>query len=514
MGVKVVSTANPAREVFGGVISVKAQQASVGYTSKLESVAAPSITFDLLPGLAGSIVPASLMFTFGGKTYIDRSGIIYTDVSSVTNAGIAVGTVDYDDRSVTLSSFPSGVAPTLQLIACLVTAPGFSTTFAYFRTRGAPIRPSSLQITAVRADTAEIVTATSDLNGKINNGIIKGVVDHTTGIVQLRFTTDLLDLSGDSEVQIIPNLLRYNAVVQTLLPLDANLLGLDPVRLPADGRVPIYREGDVAVLHHTAKAEVANPVAGGTLALGRTEISFVEVKDSTGKTLDTTQYTVNKATGILTWKNPLLLQTATGTSLTLPLEVRNRVEHMALVTEVQITGDVSLSADAPWDMPIAGSYLSSALAWGDLQARLFGWFTQQTWITNTPNWSSQPVGGGTTAQYNSLAYPQIISNMGAIDGKWALVFTSSTSFNIVEQKLGVIGTGTVATDCSPINPMTNTPYFTIKKEGWGTGWAAANAVRFDTVACLGPLWAVRTTVSGKGTVDDDSIRLQIRGDSD
>ena len=77
-----------------------------------------------------------------------------------------------------------------------------------------------------------------------------------------------------------------------------------------------------------------------------------------------------------------------------------------------------------------------------------------------------------------------------------------------------IATGTTAADCVPINPQTGTPYFTIRKEGWGTGWAAANAVRFNTDSALGPVWIARTVLSGQGTVEDDEFRLQIRGDAD
>ena len=94
------------------------------------------------------------------------------------------------------------------------------------------------------------------------------------------------------------------------------------------------------------------------------------------------------------------------------------------------------------------------------------------------------------------------------------MFTSGTAFNVVEQSLGVIASGNTATDCAPINPATGSPYFVISWQGWGTGWAAGNAVRFNTDACLGPMWVVRTVLSGQGTVDDDQFKLQIRGDAD
>ncbi|WAB92478.1 hypothetical protein OSS47_00415 [Pseudomonas citronellolis] len=50
----------------------------------------------------------------------------------------------------------------------------------------------------------------------------------------------------------------------------------------------------------------------------------------------------------------------------------------------------------------------------------------------------------------------------------------------------LIATGTTAEDCVPINPQTGTPYFSISREGWGTGWIADSAVPLteapDTVA--------------------------------
>lgn len=500
-------------EVFAGSISIKAQSATGTYGAVTDEQEAPPMRIELLKGLAGTLIPGSIAFTLGGKTYIDRSGVVYRDVDHRTNAGIAVGTIDYNTGRVTLTSYPAGTSGAVQLIAGLSHTTGFTVSAATFRTSGAPIRPASLQITAVRADTGETVTATSNLNGLIDSGIIKGVVDHQTGIVQLRFTTNIEDLSGESEVDVIPALLKYNAVTQTNLPLDANLIGLDPVRLPADGRVPIYRDGDVIVIHNTDEMQVV-PNAGATIELGRTHQAAIEVVDSLGVPMRTDQYTVSREEGTLTWANPVLSVDSQGDPLTPPLLLRDRVEHMTICTGVQISGVLSFGSPLPWSLPAGNTFVSSAVTWGDLQARVFKWFTQSTWNQGSPNWSDSPIGNSTTAQYNQLNYPIEITNAGAIVGKWAIIFTSSTSFNLVEEKLGVITTGTIGADCAPINPATGVPYFVIRADGWGTGWAANNAVRFNTDACLGPMWVVRTVVSGQGTVDDDQFKIQIRGDAD
>jgi len=509
-----ITTPVQVREQFAGTITVAAQAAGVPTEVQTSNQAQPSITVELLPGVAEAIVPGSLLFSWNGALYTDRSGILYRDVASNTNGGTAVGSVDYVSGVATLNSYAGNASGAVTLLACLTASAGFSVTGATFRTPGAPLRAASMQVTVVRTDTAQIVTAAANLNGEFATGIVHGTVDAATGITRLRFTTNPADESGASEVPVIPLLLRYNAVVQTRLPLDAGLLGLDPVRLPADGRVPIYRDGDVLVIHHTAETLVASPVAGGTLQLAREQQAEIEVVDGAGTVLRPESYAADRLNGAVTWGNPLVLQDAEGNPLGLPLIVRDRVEHMAMVTEVQITGELGISSPLPWELPAGEAKVSSAVAWGDLQSRIHTWFTQQTWSQGAPNWTDAPQGNTTTAQYNSLSYPPIITNAGGISGKWALVFTSASAFNVVEEQLGVISTGNTATDCAPINALTGEPYFTIRRDGWGSGWAASNAVRFNTDSALGPMWAIRTVISGQGTVDDDKFELLVRGDAD
>lgn len=508
------SVANSAQQSFAGTVRVQAMPADVTLFTESDSLSAPGLTWDLLPGISDFILPGSLMLSYAGETYVDRDGALYKGVSSSTNAGVMVGAIDYDSGLATLTTYPSGASGAVTRLACLTAKSGFSAGRVMFRTPGAPLRPASTQITAVRADTAEIVTAIADLNGVVSSGIIHGTVDFQTGIVQLSFTNDPLDETGASDVPVIASLLRYNAVLQTSLPMSAELLGLDPVRLPADGRVPIYRDGDVLVIQHTAETSVASPTAGAVLQLSRVRQASIDVLDITGLSLAEASYSIDRELGRVTWADPLVLQDATGVPLTLPLTVRDRVEHMTLCTEVQITGAISINSPLPWSLPAAGTVVSSAVTWGDLQARYLRWFAQQTWSTGSPNWADYRVGNSTTANYNLLSYPPIITNRGAIDARWALVFTSSTAFSVVEEKLGILASGTTAQDCAPINAETNEPYFTLKLEGWGGGWAAGNAIRFNTDSALGPLWIVRTVLSGQGTVKDDAFQIQIRGDAD
>lgn len=512
--IKLISTSTTLQEQFGGTLVVQAQPAGTSYGAQTDSQPAPAVTFDLLPAVAEPILPGSIILSWGGETYVDRDGVLYKGISSQTNAGVAVGSVDYAAGEATLNSYPAGAAASISLQGCLTTNSGFGITGATWRTPGAPLRPASLQVTVVRADTANVVVATADNNGNFNGPVVYGRVDIATGIVRLRFTSNPADASGASEIPVVPLLLRYNTVLYTSLPLNADLIGLDPVRLPADGRVPIYRDGEVLVIHHAAETNISTPTAGQVVTLARDHQADIEVQDANNVALDPQAYTVDKLLGRVTFADPLVLNDAQGSPLVPPLRVLDRVEHMTVCTEVQISGQLGINSPLPWDLPASTAKVSSAVTWGDMQARLYKWFAQKTWSSGSPNWSDNLIGDGTTAQYDQLNYPPIVTNKGSIAGKWALVFTGSTSFQVVEQKLGIIANGSTGAECAPINPANGAPYFTIAAIGWGSGWAAGNAVRFNTDSCLGPLWICRTVLAGQGTVEDDKFQIQVRGDAD
>src|SRR5690606_20746309 len=197
-----VTTPVQVREQFGGTLSVAAQAAGVSTEPQTSSQAQPPITVELLPGVAEAIVPGSLLFSWNGALYTDRSGILYRDVASNTNGGTAVGSVDYVSGVATLNSYAGNATGAVVLLACLTASAGFSVTGATFRTPGAPLREGSMQVTVVRTDTAAIVTAASNLDGEFSSGIVHGTVDAATGIARLRFTSNPADESGASDVPV------------------------------------------------------------------------------------------------------------------------------------------------------------------------------------------------------------------------------------------------------------------------------------------------------------------------
>nr|WP_124982040.1 hypothetical protein [Ralstonia solanacearum] len=134
------------------------------------------------------------------------------------------------------------------------------------------------------------------------------------------------------------------------------------------------------------------------------------------------------------------------TGLQLPLFAVHRIEDMAVVSDVQINGTLQLTASLTHNFPAGETRVSSALVIGDLQARAYSLLSQQSW-TNV--WSDTLIGNPTTSQYNATQYPPVVTNRGALQERWALIFTSTTDFRIVGESVGQVGTGTVNADTAP-----------------------------------------------------------------
>jgi hypothetical protein len=513
-------------------ITARYQLDSVIPDDMTETAELPDARIDLLPTIRRFIVPGSVEFQWGGETYIDREGTLYNQWNRETGAATMAGSIDYSTGIVSLYGYAGGHSNTLQIRTLLARYEQSPTVAGvYFRTPGAPLRPASIYVRAVRPD-GRVISATADLTGTIDTDTMEGSVNYETGIMDLQFreyltaaevppalmalpgwADDSLVTEGPHQgkyrvaIAVDASTIKYNAVVYTQMPLSADVLGLDPVRLPMDGRVPIIRSGDVVVVHSTQTDTLPNPVsAGQTITLSRDQLASVVLEDSEGTKLDAALYTTNRETGTVTMASPLDLS-----AYTQPLIARHRVEDMALVNEAQINGQISLVGGISRAYDPADTWVSSAMIFGDLGSRVHHQFSQATW-TNV--WSDERIGNPTTAQYNDLLYPIQVDNKNSIRERWALIFTSSTSFNIVGEVSGVIGTGNISTDCTPINPTTGEPYFIVLAAGWGSGWATNNVLRFNTDAAHAPIWVARTTISGAATHNDDSFKIEARGDAD
>ena len=497
------------------------------------------LMLDLTSTSTSPVVPGSVAFNFAGKTYYDRNGTLYCDVQNGGSTKIAGGSFDYinGDHLFVGAGTPAGalnyttgeaqitfwadnIAHARAVKSCLTRHGAYTMTDASFRTSGSPVRPSSFYVQATAAD-GELLSGTADENGAVTGPKVRGVISVSTGVVWVQWGEMVTAAGNELEswydaarivsgqiwkpIAVVPSTISYSCVVLTNLPLNADILGLDPVRLPSDGRVPVYRAADVVVIHNTKSFTLPNPaVAGTTYLVGRTDLSELWVLDANGAIVATTHYAANLAAGTITMAADLALGATPQ-----PLVARHRVEELNLLSDVQINGQLSLTGPLTRDFD-TDTLVSSALLFGDMFARITGVFDQSTW---DGVWSNSLRGAQATGQYNTVDYPITVFNNGAVTERWRINFTSSTAFQLIGENLGVIASGTTSADLTPTNPLTGLPYFTLRAAGWGAGWAAGNQLRFNSVGATAPIWISRTVLPG-ATLSGDSLDLQLRGDVD
>jgi hypothetical protein len=476
-----------------------------------------------------------LNFDMGGNFYAKSGNAYVLSPDPSTGLGTVVG-------SASVVAGMSGVLLTAwPLVSSLVTRVAgasqpplglgtpLTTSSVTFRTAVSPLVSSGFQVAGAFAVSGATFTATANASGVVSTGSavvgvtpgsygVFGRVDFEQGLATLHFgrrvpvsmATDagVIDLSsmslpGVQYVQVYPvraDSLRYNATGYSYLPLDPGILGLNPVRLPADGRVPIFRPGSFAVLGHTGTVGPATVNNGTVVNCARTRLSRVRVIDDDGNVIDT-GYTADLDAGTVTFTN------VTGYSQ--PVTVEHRIEDTMLVSNAQISGQLTFTRPSTHVYPVPGSYVSSALVAGDVRARVQPAFDQSTW-TNV--WSDAQIGNAATGTFNDTQSPITTSNLGALTERWAVIFTNSTAFNVIGEHVGVIATGSTGSNCAPLNPSTGAPYFNIPAAGWGLGWSTGNVLRFNTIGAEVPIWVARTILQGPETVEDDEFTILIRGD--
>ena len=485
----------------------------------------PAVIIDLCPLTSDAIVPGSVRFVWMGEVYDDFEGTIYRDRTG-GDPGIPSGTINYGTALVRMTDWVVGPNPqTVNILSLWTRRANWTTASVFMRTQVAPLKPSGFVMTLTDTQ-GDAITATAGIDGLINGTHLRGKIDYETGVVELQFGDYVLDTSLTDEQKaewwydaddvgavqvdkiwrpwpVDPTTLRYNSVAYFYLPLDATVLGLDPVRLPQDGRVPIFRPGGFAVVGHTTTTAPATVTAAQTIDLGRTRLSRVRVIGADGLTINT-GYTTNLEAGLVAFTD------VTGYSQ--PVTIEHRIEDMAQVSDVQITGQLGFTRQLTHDFPVPGSYVSGALIAGDLRSRMSLLFDQASWDGVT--WLDAVDGTPATGTYNTTLAPIEVNNLGAVTERWAFRFTSTTAFQIIGEHVGVIGTGTINADTMPINPATGTPYFIVPEEGWGGGWAVGNIVRMNTIGAQFPVWVVRTVQQGPEAGLDYSFSLVTRGGVD
>ncbi len=530
------STSNTSKGGEYGTASVGAQQlgsiivrysvAPLSPTSATESFTPPAVTIDLCPYTSDRIVPGSVRFVWMGHTYEDFEGVLYRDRTD-TAPGTASGSADYLAGIATLTDYVVGPNPASITLQSLWTRrAAWNTASVFFRTQAAPLKPEGLVLTLVDLS-GDPLTVTSAADGTLSGDHARGRVDYEGGTSELQFG-DYVDDATLTPAQkaewwynpadvgavqagkiwrpwpVDPSSLRYNSVAYFYLPLDADILGIDPVRLPPDGRVPIYRVGGFVVVGHTATIAAATYSNGNTINCGRTRLSRVYLIGADGKLIQA-GYSVDLDAGVITAVDV--------SSWVQPVTIRHRIEQMTRVADLQIDGTLRFTSQLSHAFPV-GSVVSSALMAGDLRARALPVWDQQSWDGVTWLDAVGP-SGPASASYNDAAFPVVVTNAGAITERFALrVLAGGVDVEVIGEHVGNLGTFSRNSEIAPINPVSSAPYFRLPAAGWGSGWAAGNVLFLPTVGAFYPLALIRAVQPGQATGTDYAFEITERGDVD
>ncbi|MCL1048939.1 hypothetical protein L2755_04750 [Shewanella abyssi] len=331
-----------------------------------------------------------------------------------------------------------------------------------------------------------IVSASADNNGVVTGAGISGTI--TNGLVELLFT-NAVDLTT----------LRYDITEQYRQLPPAEIYGLNPLRIPNEGIVDIYRQWGTVALQHTQYQPISAPAVGQSKNI-RAGARFTDITDANGASLWTPtdeHFTVNKEAGMVTLNSDF-------SGFTAPFVLSDTIGELALVAVVN-DAELLLSNELTQEYPI-NSTVASVQILGDLQARVGPVRDMTAWSNN---WALD--GAPATGNLNSVDFPIEVSNDTAVNEEWVLLFTSESAFRCIGQRLGQIATGDTINDFAPINPLTNSPFFIIRAAAFGGGWSAGEALRFETIASAQPVMALRTVQAGHSQVTTDKAVLSFRG---
>jgi hypothetical protein len=484
-----------------GVVEVWFVPAGAPTTVVSKTISMPPITFRVLPRLLdGFGVPNSIEFEWNGETYQDANGTL------LRSGNVVAGSMDYTAGIATLDDYVTGPG-SITVTSLLVRFGDWLTTESSFRASSSPLAPESVQIIAIAED-GEQLTGLADENGDLVSSNMRGSVNYEFGVGQVEFGAmgpDPEDPGGPDiwiPRRVDPGTITYNAIAYSYVPLPSDIVGINAVRLPPDGRVPIYRPGDVVMVMHPVTNAPASPVQDGgagpyLLDVGRTRIAWVRITDANGDAVNE-GFELDRAAGVLSWDDIA--------GLALPLTVKHTVADLRLVTDAQISGELTISRPLSHPFPAEESIVGSCLLHGDRRARVSQTFDQHSW---DGTWSDSPSGPEATATLNLIDFPIEVTNEGCDTDNWLLrcVNSSSNQWELISRNRGLVWSGTYlpgGSDIAPINPRTRVwdegsqtwvggvPYLRIPGAANGGGWSSGNVVRIDTVGAIVDMWVARS----------------------
>ena len=115
--------------------------------------------------------------------------------------------------------------------------------------------------------------------------------------------------------------------------------------------------------------------------------------------------------------------------------------------------------------------------------------------------------------YDEATYPPAVDSIGGVVEEWTFTFTGATTFDVVGDTVGSVGSGNVTTNFAPTNSDFGRPYFTLDYNGWGGTWAVGETLIFRTLPAAYPVWEKRIVPAGAASLSGNKVIVGIIGES-
>ncbi|MEI8642732.1 hypothetical protein P4S60_10340 [Pseudoalteromonas sp. Hal040] len=347
----------------------------------------------------------------------------------------------------------------------------------------------SVYITYKNSEGVEF-SASSDLNGDITGTNCTGSVS-ATGYIDVTFSIDVL-----------PDSIRYdyNEIEVTTVPAPPG--GFDTSTLPNNGTVAIFHSFNPISIQNRERLAQLELIEGQVLTVLE-DADFIDIVDASGASLWSVTdeaYSYDRETGEVTINAGI-------NAFTAPYIVTAIQSELALISAIE-GNTLKLLTKLNRTYP-AGSAVSSVQVLGDLQAQSKFERTLAAWQNNFLE-----TGAPASSAINTTQYPIELTNIGTINQRWAIVFTSTSAYNVIGEFVGTIYSGDILNDCAPFNTFVGAPYFVLRKEAFGSGLNPGEAFLFETKAASKPIMITRSVSPGHSDIARDNSTLSFRGNKD
>ncbi|NNG44970.1 hypothetical protein HJP15_18950 [Pseudoalteromonas sp. NEC-BIFX-2020_002] len=347
----------------------------------------------------------------------------------------------------------------------------------------------SLYITFETASGATF-SASSDISGNITGTNCTGTVSET-GYVDVTFSEPVKPASISYD---------YNEIDVTTVPAPPG--GFNTSTLPNNGTVRIFHEFNPVSVQNRERTAAATLSSGQTITV-LADADFIDIVDSTGAScwsVTGDNYSYDSATGEITIN--------AGISVFSPPFIITVIQSELALIDAIDSNTLSLLTPLSRSYP-AGATVSSVQVLGDFQAQTKDERTLAAWQNNFGD-----TGAAASSAINTTQYPIELTNIGAISQRWAIVFTSTTAYNVIGESVGNIYSGDTLNDCAPINSFAGAPYFILRKEAFGAGLNPGEAFLFETLTASKPTMVTRSVSPGHSEIVRDNSTLSFRGNKD